>query len=199
MFIAIGGGSLREMTEVNDYIAAKLEYIRMQFERKPKILFLPQASFESKPYVNSFTREFGTRLKCKITCALWAKGEMDFEHIKQKFEIVDCIYIGGGRYDVLCEQFEKMGIKKLIVDFYNRGGLIVGNSAGAMLMFESCVSDYKIMAGISDSYELADGYGLVKGCFCPHGNEQARIDYVAQNKLDCIVLAENEILEFDWF
>ncbi len=38
MFIAIGGGSLREMTEVNDYIASKLEYIRTQFERKPKIL-----------------------------------------------------------------------------------------------------------------------------------------------------------------
>ena len=118
-------------------------------------------------------------------------------HYGQKVEIVDCIYIGGGRYDVLCEQFEKMGIKKLIIDFYNRGGLIVGNSAGAMLMFESCVSDYKIMAGISDSYEMANGYGLVKGCFCPHSNEQARIDYVAKNKPDCIMLAENEILEFD--
>lgn len=197
MIIVIGGGSLREMSDINNYIVSKLEYIRTQFERKPKILFLPQASFESKPYVNSFTREFGTRLKCKTTCALWANGEMDFEHIKQKFEVVDAIYIGGGRYDVLCEQFDKMGIKQLILDFYKRGGLIVGNSAGGMLMFESSVSDYKIMAGISDNYEIASGYGLIKGCFCPHSNETARLKYINENNLTCVTLAENEILQFE--
>lgn len=197
MFIAIGGGSLREMTAINDYVVSKLEHIRVQFERKPKIMFLPQASFESKPYVNSFVREYGSRLKCKTTCALWAKGEMDYEHIKQKFDTVDAIYIGGGRYDVLCEQLEKMNLKQLICDFYKKGGLIVGNSAGAMLMFESCVSDYKIMAGIGDEYEVADGYGLIKGCFCPHSNETSRQKFVENNKLDCIMLAENEFLEFE--
>ena len=51
MFIAIGGGSMKEMTAVNDYIVSKLEHIRQEMERKPKIMFLPQASFESKPYV----------------------------------------------------------------------------------------------------------------------------------------------------
>ena len=39
MFIAIGGGSLREMTSVNDYIVSELEYIREKYQRKPKILF----------------------------------------------------------------------------------------------------------------------------------------------------------------
>ena len=197
MFIAIGGGSLREMTSVNDYIVSELEYIREKYQRKPKILFLPQASFESKPYVNSFTREFGTRLKCKTTCALWAKGEMDFEHIKQKFEIVDAIYIGGGRYDILFDEFEKMGLEKLIRDFYERGGLIIGNSAGAMLMFEISVSDYKIMAGLSSDYEIAKGYGLVKGCFCPHSNESERLEYIKANNLNCVLLEENQILEFN--
>lgn len=197
MFIAIGGGSLREMTAINNYIVSKLEYIRSEYQRKPKIMFLPQASFESKPYVNSFVREFGSRLKCKTTCALWAKYEMDFEHIRQKFETVDAIYIGGGRYDVLVEELDKMGLKQLICDFYKKGGLIVGNSAGAMLMFENSVSDYKIMAGISNDYVVSSGYGLVKGCFCPHSGEQSRQDYVRANNLDCIMLDENQILEFD--
>lgn len=196
MFIAIGGGSLREMTAINDYIVSKLEYIRTRYERKPKIMFLPQASFESKPYVNSFVREFGSRLKCKTTCALWAKGEMNFEHIKQKFDAVDAIYIGGGRYDILVNELDKMGLQELICEFYKKGGLVVGNSAGAMLMFESSVSDYKIMAGISDEYEVASGYGLVKGCFCPHSNEPLRQKFVKENNLDCIMLEENKILEF---
>ncbi len=197
MFIAIGGGSLREMTAINDYIVSKLEHIRKEYERKPKIMFLPQASFESKPYVNSFTREFGTRLKCKTTCALWANGEMDYEHIKHKFEVVDAIYIGGGRYDVLLDSLNQMGLKEFICDFYKSGKLIIGNSAGAMLMFESSVSDYKIMAGISNEYEIARGYGLIKGCFCPHSNEEARQKYIKDNNLQCVMLAENNILEFD--
>lgn len=197
MFIAIGGGSLREMTAVNDYVVSKLAHIRDKFERKPKIMFMPQASFESKPYVNSFVREFGSRLKCKTTCALWAKGEMDYNHIKEKFENVDAIYIGGGRYDLLVQEFDKMNIRQLICDFYKRGGLIIGNSAGAMLMFEQCVSDYKIMAGIDDSYEVAEGYGLIKGCFCPHSNEQARQKFVQDHNLNCIMLEENSILEFE--
>lgn len=197
MFIAIGGGSLREMQQINDLICQKLEYIRLQEERKPKIMFLPQASFESKPYVNSFTREFRTRLKCKTTCALWQNGEMNFEHIKEKFDSVDAIYIGGGRYDVLLEEFKKMGVDKLIADFYQKGGLVVGNSAGAMIMFEKTVSDYKIMANISDELEIASGYGLIKGCFCPHANEIARQEFVKKNNLDCIMLNENEVLIFD--
>lgn len=196
MFIAIGGGSLREMTKVNDYIASKLEHIRNEEERKPKIMFFPQASFESKPYVNSFTREFRTRLKCKTTCALWKQNEMDIEHIKEKFEAVDAIYIGGGRYDVLVEEFKKMGVDKLICDFFKSGKLVVGNSAGAMLMFEKTVSDYKIMAGVSTEYEVVAGYGLIEGCFCPHSNEEARQQFVRDNNLQCIMLAENEILEF---
>ena len=197
MFIAIGGGSLREMTSVNDYIVSELEYIREKYQRKPKILFLPQASFESKPYVNSFTREFGTRLKCKTTVGLWANGEMDFEHIKNKFDIVDAIYIGGGRYDILLQEFEKMGKGDLLIDFYKKGGLVIGNSAGAMIMFEKVVSDYKIMAGISNSYEVADGYGLIKGCFCPHSNEQSRLEFIKSQDLNCILLKENEYLKFE--
>ena len=43
MFIAIGGGSMKEMTALNDYIVSKLEHIRQEMERKPKIMFLPQA------------------------------------------------------------------------------------------------------------------------------------------------------------
>lgn len=197
MIIAIGGGSLREMTAVNDYIVSKFEHIREEQARKPKIMFMPQASFESKPYVNSFVREFGSRLKCKTTCALWAKEEMDFDHIKEKFETVDAIYVGGGRYDILVQEFEKMNIKPLLCDFYKRGGLIIGNSAGAMLMFENSVSDYKIMAGFGNDYELSEGYGLIKGCFCPHSNESKRQEFVREHNLNCIMLEENSILEFE--
>ena len=90
-----------------------------------------------------------------------------------------------------------MGIGDLLIDFYKKGGLVIGNSAGAMIMFEKVVSDYKIMAGISNSYEVADGYGLIKGCFCPHSNEQSRLEFIKSQDLNCILLKENEYLKFE--
>ena len=201
MFIAIGGGSMREMTEVNDLIVKQLEHIRINEGRKPKIMFLPQASFESKPYVNSFTREFRTRLKCKTTCGLWKNGEMDKAHLEEKFNSVDAVYIGGGRYDILLSEFLKMSVDKMLIDFYKRGGLVIGNSAGAMIMFESTISDYKIMSGESDTYEILEGYGLIKGCFCPHINEIDRQKYISENKdkitKDLVLLKENEYIIYE--
>lgn len=197
MLVAIGGGNMREMPLVNDYIISLLADIRLREERKPRVLFFPTASFESKPYVNSFNREFKTRLKCKTTCGLWLGGEMDYEHIREKFDKVDAIYIGGGRYDVLVREFAVMGIDRLLNEFHNKGGLIIGNSAGAMLFYERCISDYKIMSGESDSYEIASGYGWLKGCFCPHSNEPLRRSYISDNNIcDVCLLEEYEYLVY---
>ena len=188
---------MREMPLVNDYIVSLLADIRIKEERKPCILFFPTASFESKPYVNSFNREFKTRLKCKTTCGLWLAGEMDYDHIKEKFDKVDAIYIGGGRYDVLVDEFSKMKIDKLLKDFHNRGGLIIGNSAGGMLLFERSVSDYKILSGESTDYEIASGYGLIKGCFCPHCDEPLRQKFALDNDItDVVMLAEYDYLVY---
>ena len=188
---------MREMPLVNDYIVSLLDDIRTSEERKPRVLFFPTASFESKPYVNSFNREFKTRLKCKTTCGLWLDGEMDYEHIKEKFDKVDAIYIGGGRFDVLVDEFSRMGMDKLLNDFYKKGGLIIGNSAGAMLFYEQCISDYKIMSGESDCYEIADGYGWIKGCFCPHANEPKKKQYINDSNIhDICMLDEYEYLVY---
>ena len=197
MVIVIGGGSMREMPLVNDYIVSLLDNIRIKEERKPKVLFFPTASFESKPYVNSFNREFKTRLKCKTTCGLWLQGEMDYQHIKEKFDNVDAVYIGGGRYDVLVSEFSKMKIDELLKDFYDKGGLIIGNSAGGMLLFDSSVSDYKILSGESNDYDIASGYGFVKGCFCPHSDEPLRQKFIDDNNItDVVMLAEYDYLVY---
>lgn len=183
MVYLIGGGLLNEMSDINNKIALELEHIRVEQGRKPIILFLPQASSESKPYVNSFYKEFGSRLKCKAVCALWKNEEMCYEHIAEKFAKCDAIYIGGGRYDVLVTEFAKMGIENLLRDCYHQGKLIVGNSAGAMILCKESISDYKKVVNKDADYEVVKGYAIVDDKLCPHSNEYARKDFIVANDL----------------
>lgn len=177
----IGGGELRQMSELNELIVRSADIQG----RKPIALFFPQASNESKPYVNSFVKEFGSRLKCKATCALWRLGEMDRARIAEKIAIADIIYIGGGKYDRLIAEFDTMGIKELLDTAIQADKVIVGNSAGAMLMTEHAISDYMINAdGIGD-YTLVDGYGYIKGTFTPHYDEPLRQEFIRREKIDC--------------
>lgn len=190
----IGGGELRQMGELNELIvrSAGIE------GRKPIALCFPQASNESKPYVNSFVKEFGSRLKCKATCALWRLGEMDRVRIAEKIAKADIIYIGGGKYDRLLTEFEAMGIKELLDAAVKADKVIVGNSAGAMLMTEHAVSDYMLNADGTGDYTLVDGYGYIKGTFTPHYDEPLRQEYISRCGIDCEhITVPYEYLEFD--
>lgn len=190
----IGGGELRQMSELNELIVHST-HIK---GRKPIALFFPQASNESKPYVNSFVKEFGSRLKCKATCALWRMGEMDRARIAEKIAMADIIYIGGGKYDRLLAEFKAMGIKELLDVAIRDDKVIVGNSAGAMLMTERAVSDYMINADGSGDYTIVDGYGYIKGTFTPHFDEQNRQEFIKRANLKCDYIAsEYEYLTFD--
>lgn len=177
----IGGGELRQMSDLNELIVCSADIQG----RKPIALFFPQASNESKPYVNSFVKEFGSRLKCKATCALWRLGEMDRARIAEKIAIADIIYIGGGKYDRLIAEFKAMGIKELLDMAVKADKVIVGNSAGAMLMTEHAISDYMINEDGTGDYTLVDGYGYIKGTFTPHYDEPLRQEFIRCEKIDC--------------
>lgn len=175
----IGGGELKSMGDINETIVKDLPRSE---GGKPVALFLPQASSESKPYVNTFYKEFGSRLKCKATCALWLKGEMDREYVAEKVRKADLIYIGGGKYDVLKKSFDEFGMRQILSDALRHGKTIAGNSAGAMILFEQAISDYLINEEGGD-YSVVSGYGLIKGTLVAHADEEKRIKYAKDNGL----------------
>lgn len=183
----IGGGELKAMSDINETIVKDLPKTE---GRKPVVLFLPQASSESKPYVNTFYKEFGSRLKCKATCALWLKGEMDREYVAEKIRKADLIYIGGGKYNVLKKSFDVYGMRDLLLNALRDGKTIAGNSAGAMILFEHAVSDYLINEEGGD-YSMVSGYGLIKGTVVAHADEDKRINYAKDNGLGDAVFVKS--------
>lgn len=173
----IGGGELRQMEDINAKIAFELPRTE---GKKPVITFFPQASAESKPYVNSFYKEFGSRLKCKANCALWMKGEMERDYVAEKMRNADAIYIGGGKYDVLKQAFDNFDMRELLSEAIASDKTIIGNSAGAMILFECAVSDYLITNDGGD-YSIVEGYGLIKGGVIAHADEERRVTYALAN------------------
>lgn len=163
IIIAIGGGELREKqtSEIDRQISG---LVKKKCEcRRPTALFVGTASHDSMPYYNSFHKTYTGLFGLKTDCALTVYGEMNYKKIEGKFQKADMIYVGGGDTLFMLDSWEKSGIKKLILDAYDRGVIICGLSAGAICWFDEMFTD---SAGAE--YEFKKALGVLSGGACPH-------------------------------
>lgn len=174
--ITIGGGEIKNKTtlKIDEYVASLVKL--KAGEKRATALFVGTASHDSMPYFNSFRKTYTSVFDIKAEVALTVYGEMNFEHIAEKFEVADCIYIGGGDTVFMLEKWKESGVDKLILDAYEKGKIICGLSAGAICWFEKMYTDYEIMRGESADYVIKDGLGILKGTMSPHFNDR-EVDY----------------------
>lgn len=170
--VAIGGGEIKNKTtlKIDEYIA-KLAKERAG-ERRANALFIGTASHDSMPYFNSFRKTYTSVFDIKAEVALIVYGEMNTEHISEKIEKADCIYVGGGDTVFMLDKWKETGIDKLLIKAYDEGKIICGLSAGAICWFEDMYTDYEIMRGESSVYVMKKGLGVLEGAMCPHFNER---------------------------
>lgn len=197
--ITIGGGEIRNKTtlKIDEYIANKAK--KHAGEKRANALFIGTASHDSMPYFNSFRKTYTSVFDIKAEVALVVYGEMDMEKIKNKIQMADCIYIGGGDTIFMLDKWKELGIDKLLIDAYNEGKIICGLSAGAICWFNDMYTDYEIMRGQSSEYVLKKGLGVLKGAMCPHFNEREQdfIEALKKGSLKGAYCVENDCaLEF---
>jgi dipeptidase E len=170
--IAIGGGEIRNKTtlKIDEYVAnlAKIH----AGDKRANALFIGTASHDSMPYFNSFRKTYTSVFDIKAEVALIVYGEMDTHRIKNKIDMADCIYIGGGDTLYMLDKWRETGLDKLVLDAYEQGKIICGLSAGAICWFKDMYTDYEIMRGVSADYVLEKGLGILDGTMCPHFNER---------------------------
>ena len=192
--IAIGGGEIRNKTtlKIDEYVAnlAKLH----AGEKRANALFIGTASHDSMPYFNSFRKTYTSVFDIKAEVALIVYGEMDIERIKNKIDMADCIYIGGGDTLFMLDKWRETGLDKLIIDAYEKGKIICGLSAGAICWFKDMYTDYEIMRGVSSDYVLKKGLGVLDGTMCPHFNEREKdfTSAILKNNIDWAYCVEND-------
>ena len=176
VFVSIGGGEIRNKTTapIDEYVVS-LAKSRIADGHRAYALFFPTASHDSNPYFNSFRKTYTSLFDVKSDVAILTKGLMTIEHVAEKIQKADIIYVGGGDTLYLMQVWRETGVDKLVWEAYQRGAVLAGLSAGAILWFEDIYTD-SLVEGEFAPYK---GLGLLKGAATPHYNSRVEFDDVA--------------------
>ena len=177
VFVSIGGGELRNKTTapIDGYIAGIAKARAAERGQRGYALFFPTASHDSNPYFNSFRKTYTSLFDMKSDVAILTKGLMTLEHVAEKIEKADLLYVGGGDTLYLMQVWREMGVDKMVWDAYKRGAVLAGLSAGAILWFEDIYTD----SLVEGEYAPYRGLGTIKGAATPHYGSRSEFDEVA--------------------
>src|SRR6516162_9506650 len=123
--VAIGGGDIR----TRGTSAIDREVIRLAKKKRPKLLFIPTASYDSERYWKHVRRYFGRFLKCKTDVLFLMRDRPSREAIRAKILSADIIYVGGGNTLHMMRVWRRLKIDRLLKSAYNHGTVLCGISA----------------------------------------------------------------------
>lgn len=122
---------------------------------------LPTASGDPTDQIAAFRRFFG-ELDCELSHLSLFRLESERVSLAERLLSQDLIYVGGGSMLNLLAIWRAHGIDAILRQAWERGIILVGQSAGAMCWFEAGIS---LSAG---SASVVDGLGLVPGIISVH-------------------------------
>ncbi len=135
----------------------------------PKICFFANAGGDAQDYIDKFYNVYN-KLDCIPShVSLKTKPEINLE----KFILdQDVLFVGGGSTRFLMAQWKTYGLDKIMRKAYNKGIVLSGMSAGAIVWFSDGIynpTDKKLMK--------LPCLGLLQGSFCPHYDERTELRY----------------------
>lgn len=167
--ICLGGGEIKEKETLElDETIARLAKIHAG-DKRARGLFIGTASGDYMPYFNSFRKTYTSVFDIKADCILTVYQKTERERMKEKFELCDFIYVGGGDTVYMLEKWQEDGVLDLIMEAYYRGVIVCGLSAGAICWFKTMYTD-SLEARGEAKYAFYKGLGLLEGACSPHYN-----------------------------
>ena len=189
--VALGGGSLEE-----GELAPIFEYIRsLSSAEKPKMLFLPTASFDCRDGSEAFIAAFEA-LGCVGEALYLTDESLTKEEIREKIVSSDIVYVDGGNLKFLMDTWNKTGATQAFREAYENGTVLSGLSSGAMCWFDCGYDD----CGEDNEFMFIDCVGLLPYCNCPHYEsdywQPFKIAVKEQNKYDGIAVDNRVAVSF---
>ena len=156
-------GTIYDLEEIDKSIR------NLSTKNNPKLLFIGTASKENPYYFNAIKNIYES-LGC-IVDELKIIDNYNKEDAFYEILDADIIYIGGGNTKFMLSEWEKIDLKDVILEAYNKGIIIAGYSAGAYAIF-------------SVNYEEIEGFDLIDGVVCAHYND--KLDEKKKQFLDTV-------------
>mgnify|MGYP002868365211 CR=1 FL=1 len=163
----IGGGEVGRGNTTYETKEIDEEIVKMTEKTNPVFLFIGLASSFSDSYYDTMKKNYN-----KLGCtSIYLKKKNIINNpqiVKEKIEKADIIYIGGGDTIKLLDDIKNYKIDRLLIEAYQRGCVLAGLSAGAILLAKEGFSDSLILRKESKHYAWIKGLSLTNICICPH-------------------------------
>jgi dipeptidase E len=152
-------------------------FIEILGKKNPVITFIPSSSYLSEQEFKVFVRHYS---KYKISRFIHFPVDLPFDRIMfQEVMRSDAIHMGGGNTFYFLNSLRKAKLLFCLRQFVDRGGVLTGLSAGAIIMTENIE-----MAGYPEFDRDENGVGLknlsslglVDFAFFPHFKNSSRYD-----------------------
>ncbi len=164
--VTIGGGKIKGWNfdtkdsdqEIYETENIDKEIVKLSEKENPKLLFIGTASRENPIYFNAIKNIY-ENLGCIVEC-LKIINNNEIDKIKEKVLSADIIYIGGGNTRFMLQEWERVNLKEILLEAYNKGIVMSGFSAGTYCWFKY-------------NYELIEGFDLINAIACVHYNEKS--------------------------
>jgi dipeptidase E len=154
-------------------------FVELIGKKNPVITFIPSSSYLSEQEFKSFVRHYS---RFKMTRFIHFPVDVPFDRILfQEVMRSDAIHMGGGNTFYFLNSLRKAGLLPQLRAFAEKGGVLTGLSAGAIMMTENIE-----MAGYPDfdrdenvvNIKNLSALNLVDFFFFPHFRNSARYDAV---------------------
>lgn len=163
--VTIGGGLIKgynfdtkdDKQELYQTLEIDKEIVKLSNKEKPNLLFIGTASKENHFYFNAIKNIY-ENLGCKVDkLEIIGKESID----KEKVLNSDIVYIGGGNTKFMLSEWERVGLKSILLEAYNKGIVMSGFSAGSYCWY-NC------------NYELIKGMNIIPAINSVHYNEKSQ-------------------------
>ena len=167
--VLIGGGDIGRGNTAYETKEIDEEIVKMTNIDKPNFLFIGFASSFSDSYYDIIKKIY-KNLGCE-TVYLKKKNIINNPDIvKDKISNADIIYIGGGDSIKLINEIKEYKLDILLKEAYKKGTILVGISAGAILLSKEGFSDSLILRNESNKHSFIEGINLNNLIISPHYN-----------------------------
>jgi len=179
--IAIGGGEIgrikihddgrKEQKPIETMVIDK-KIIELTGKAHPTMVFIGAASGDNPAYFTAIKNHFADRLSINVI-NLNLTEKPDTIKIQEIITKADIIYVGGGNVTRLMKALHETGADKMLIEAYNQGIIMSGNSAGGCVWFEFYDNDEdEDFDGTESTLKTKKALGFLKGYFCPHWNKK---------------------------
>lgn len=171
--VLIGGGDIGKGNTNYETKEIDQEIVKLTKKENPNFLFIGLASSYSDSYYDTIKKIY-RNLGCNCTYLKKKNIINNPSIVKNKLSDADIIYIGGGDTLKLKETILEYKIDLLLKEAYNRGCVISGISAGAILLTNEGFSDSFILRKESENHQFIKGLNFINISFCPHYHENIK-------------------------